>query len=284
MPLLGAHMSIEGGVDQALVRGRSIGCETVQIFVTSPNRWKGKALTEEEIARFRALQAESGIWPVIAHDTYLINLGSPDEELYRKSLEAFQDELERCVRLQLPYLVMHPGSHMGAGEETGLQRIIAALDLLREEVADYRGFVLLETTAGQGHTLGYRFEQLAQIIAGVREPGWLGVCLDTCHAFAAGYELRTPEGYQETWRQFEATLGLERLKCVHLNDSKGCLGCRLDRHAHIGEGQLGLEPFRMLLNDPRFRSLPMVLETPKGPQMAEDVRNLAVLRSLITES
>lgn len=280
MPL-GAHMSIAGGVDQAIRRGQSIGCETIQMFVTNPNRWRGKALEADEIARFHAAQEETGIRPVIAHDTYLINLGSSDEALWAKSIEAFQDELLRCEQLKLPYLVMHPGAHMDAGEEVGLRRVAEALDILRQRAADFHGQVLLETTAGQGTNLGYRFEQLAQIIAAVQDPGWLGICLDTCHIFGAGYELRTREDYEETLRQFDVILGLERLKCVHLNDSKGCLGCRLDRHEHIGKGELGLEPFRFLLNDPRFCHLPMVLETPKGPQMEEDIENLAILRSLI---
>jgi len=278
---LGAHMSIAGGVERAIQRGHSIGCETIQIFVANPNRWKGKALAQENIDRFRAAQLETGISPIVAHDKYLINLGSPKAGLWNKSREAFRDELERCEQLRLPYLVMHPGAHMGAGEEAGLKRVANALDLLRGQTAGFHVQVLLETTAGQGTNLGYRFEHLAQIIGLVQDPSWLGVCLDTCHVFAAGYELRTRDGYEETWQQFDEILGLSLLKFVHLNDSKGCLGCRLDRHEQIGQGELGVEPFRFLLNDPRIRHLPMVLETPKGPKMEEDVENLALLRSLI---
>ena len=282
MPL-GAHMSTSGGVEQAMRRGQSIGCETIQLFVANPNRWKSPPLEDEDIDRFRTAETETGIRPVVAHDIYLINLGSPDRELWEKSINAFQDELERCARLGLPYLVMHPGSHMGAGDEAGLKRIAAALDILRERAPQVAVKVLLETTAGQGTNVGYRFEHLAQIMALVQDKNWLGVCLDTCHIFGAGYELRTREDYGETWRQFNAVLGLDQLHCIHLNDSKGCLGCRLDRHEHIGKGQLGLQPFRFLLNDPRLRHLPMVLETPKGPDMKEDVENLAVLRSLIVD-
>ena len=280
MPL-GAHMSMSGGIEQAIWRGQSIGCETIQLFVANPNRWKSPPLTDEDIDRFRTAEIETGIRPIVAHDIYLINLGSPEEELWERSINAFQDEVDRCARLKLPYLVMHPGSHMGMGAEACLRRIADALDILRERALHVSVKILLETTAGQGTNVGYRFEHLAEIMALVKDRGWLGVCLDTCHVFGAGYELRTREGYEATWRQFDEILGLDLLGCIHLNDSKGCLGCRLDRHEHIGKGQLGLEPFRFLLNDPRLRHLPMVLETPKGPDMKEDVENLAVLRSLI---
>jgi len=274
-------MSTSGGIEQAIRRGRSIGCETIQLFVTNPNRWKAPPLQDEDLDRFRAAQTETGIEPIVAHDIYLINLGSPEKELWERSINAFQDELERCARLKLPCLVMHPGSHMGSGDEACLRRIADALDILRERAPDVTVKILLETTAGQGTNVGYRFEHLAEIMALVQDKSWLGVCLDTCHVFGAGYELHTPEGYEETWRQFDEILGLGLLGCIHLNDSKGGLGCRLDRHEHIGKGQLGLEPFRLLLNDPRLHHLPMVLETPKGPDMKEDVQNLAVLRSLI---
>ena len=280
---LGAHMSIAGGVKRAILRGHSIGCETIQMFVTSPNRWKSKALTQADIDGFLAARTETGIWPIVAHDTYLINLGSPDEELWTKSIDAFHDELKRCEQLELPYLVMHPGSHMGAGDEAGLRRVADALDILRERTVGFHVKVLLETTAGQGTNLGHRFEHLAQIMDWVRDASWLGVCLDTCHVFAAGYELRTREGYEETIQQFDRVLGLHLLKCIHLNDSKGCLGCHLDRHEHIGKGELGLEPFRFLLNDPRFNHLPMILETPKGTDEQGrdwDELNAAVLRGL----
>jgi len=274
-------MSMSGGIEQAIWRGQSIGCETIQLFVANPNRWKSPPLTDEDIDRFRTAEIETGIRPIVAHDIYLINLGSPEEELWERSINAFQDEVDRCARLKLPYLVMHPGSHMGMGAEACLRRIADALDILRERALHVSVKILLETTAGQGTNVGYRFEHLAEIMALVKDRGWLGVCLDTCHVFGAGYELRTREGYEATWRQFDEILGLDLLGCIHLNDSKGCLGCRLDRHEHIGKGQLGLEPFRFLLNDPRLRHLPMVLETPKGPDMKEDVENLAVLRSLI---
>jgi len=280
MPL-GAHMSVQGGVYRAFERGRQIGCETIQIFTRSPNRWAARPLTEEEIKLYKEKERETRISPVIAHDAYLPNLASPDDDLWNKSLETFRDEMVRCERLGIPYLVMHPGSHKGSGEEAGLRRIATALKRLHAEESGHRLMVLLETTAGQGSDLGYTFEQLARILELAGENDWIGVCFDTCHAFAAGYELRTREGYEKTFEALDRIIGLERLRVFHLNDSRNDLGSRVDRHEHIGKGFLGLEAFRMLLNDPRFRAHPMVLETPKGKDMHEDVENLAVLRSLI---
>lgn len=279
--LLGAHMSISGGVDKAVLRGHDLGCETIQIFTRSPRQWRPRALKEDEVLRFRKNQRETGIDPVVAHDCYLINLGSPDEDLWQKSLRVLVEEIGHCEALQIPYLVIHPGSHVGAGEEEGLRRIAQALDEARRQTADYHVLVLLEITAGQGTNLGYSFGQLSRLLELVRDDGWLGICFDTCHAFAAGYELRTREGYESTFRELDALIGLRRLKVVHLNDAKGDLGSRLDRHEHIGRGLLGLEPFRMLLNDERFEQLPMVLETPKEPDSDQDKENLRVLRSLI---
>jgi len=218
---------------------------------------------------------------VFAHGLYLINLASPDVALWAKSVDALTDDLQRCELLGLPGLVIHPGSHMGSGEEAGIARIAAALDEVHTRLAGYGVQVWLEVTAGQGGHVGYRFAQLRAIIDGTKAPERLGVCFDTAHAFAAGYELRTREGYEATWAEFDATLGLDRLRAVHLNDSKKELGSRVDRHEHIGQGLLGLEPFRFLLNDPRFRGLPMALETDKGPDLAEDKENLIVLRSLV---
>ncbi len=279
MPL-GAHMSISGGVDKAIDRGEEVGCETVQIFTRTPRQWKAREFEKEEVEDFKRKREESGISPVFAHDTYLINLGSPDEELWRRSIAVFEDELARCDALELPYLVVHPGSHVGTGEEAGLARIAEALSLVLAKKPGYRTQIVLEITAGQGDTLGYSFGQLARLIKLTEGGEALGICFDTCHAFAAGYEIRTPQGYEATFQELDEIIGLARLKVFHLNDAKGDLGSRLDRHEHIGQGRLGLEPFRMLLNDERFRELPKVLETPKGPKMEEDKENLAVLRSL----
>ncbi len=280
--LLGAHQSIAGGVEKALARGQDVGCDTIQIFVKTPNRWVSKALAEENVLAFKDAVAETSIWPVFAHSLYLINLATPDDALWQKSLDALTDDLERCELLGLPGLVIHPGSHMGSGEEVGIARISSALDEVQTRLPGYNVQVWLETTAGQGAHLGYTFAQLQAIIDGVKDPAQLGVCFDTAHAFAAGYELRTPEGYEATWAEFDETLGFDRLKAIHLNDSKKERGSRVDRHDHIGKGLLGLEPFRFLLNDSRFRGFPMTLETDKGPDLAEDKENLAVLRSLIS--
>ena len=280
-PKLGAHESIAGGVEKALARAQEVGCETLQIFVKSPNRWSSKPLAEKNIGAFKEAVEETGIWPVFAHSLYLVNLATPDDALWQKSVAALSDDLERSEQLGLPGLVLHPGSHRGAGEEAGIARIVAGLDEIHSRLPGYQVQIWLETTAGQGDHLGYRFEQLRVMIDGVREPERLGVCFDTAHVFAAGYELRSREGYEATWAGFEAALGLDRLRAVHLNDSQKDLGSRIDRHEHIGQGLLGLEPFRFLLNDPRFTHLPMILETPKGPDLDEDRENLAVLRSLL---
>jgi len=277
---LGAHMSISGGLDQAIVRGQEVGCETIQIFTRSPRQWRPRTLEDDEIERFRHKRGESGIAPVVAHDCYLINLASPDEELWRKSLAVFVEEVGHCQTLGVPYLVMHPGSHVGVGEEAGLERIAVALDRARMETPGCDVKVLLENTAGQGTNLGSTWEQLAALLTLVSDNGWLGVCFDTCHAFAAGYELRTRAGYEATWRVVDDLIGLERVEVIHLNDAKGDLGSRLDRHEHIGRGTMGLEPFRMLLNDDRFSDLPMLLETPKRPGRNDDEENLRVLRAL----
>ncbi len=280
MVLLGAHMSIAGGIDKSILRGLRIGCRAIQIFTKNTNQWRAKPLGEEEVWRFKENRQKSGMF-VFGHTSYLINLGSPDEDLWQKSVESFLLEMDRCSALGLPYLVTHPGAHLGAGEDVGLARVARALDEIFERAQDPSVTVLLEITAGQGSTLGCRFEHLAQIIEASSFPERLGICFDTCHAFAAGYDLRTPEAYAKTFSRLDALVGLGRLKAIHLNDSRGGLGSRLDRHEHIGLGRLGLEAFRLLLNDPRLRRLPMVLETPKGNDMKEDVQNLATLKSLI---
>ncbi|HWP59883.1 MAG TPA: deoxyribonuclease IV [Candidatus Acidoferrales bacterium] len=280
-PLLGAHMSIAGGVDRALLLGKKVGCEAIQIFTRSSRQWAAKPYTEEEIRNFARNRAQTGIGTVMAHDSYLFNLGSPNEELRKKSVRAFIDELERCETLSIRYLIAHPGAHMGAGEEIGMKTIARSLDEVHAAGAGYRVKIALEITAGQGSCLGYRFEQIARIIGQVRESDRLGVCFDTAHAFAAGYDIRTREGYERTFDELERAVGLERLVAFHLNDSKVELNGRVDRHEHIGKGKLGLEAFRLLLNDRRFWGLPMCLETPKGPDLKEDRLNLRRLRSLL---
>lgn len=284
MPKLGAHMSIAGGVDRAIQRGQSVGCEAIQIFTKSSNQWRAAPLTDDVLQRFHANQQETGIGPVVGHTAYLINLASPNPELWQKSVDAFVEEMERAQRMGLPYLITHPGAHTGAGEEVGIRRVAQAIDEIHGRAKDVQTMILLETTAGSGSALGGSFEQLAQMIALTGAPERVGVCLDTNHAFAAGYDLRTPDTYAATFEAFDRIVGLHRLRVFHLNDSKRDLGSRVDRHEHIGKGFMGLQPFRMLMNDPRFADRPMILETPKGPDLLEDAENLRVLRSLAEEN
>ena len=278
---LGAHESIAGGVSKAFDRAASVGCDAMQIFTKNNNRWSAKPLDPKEIERFHKKQEETGIHPVVAHDSYLINLGTPKDELWEKSINAFIDELQRAEALSIPYLVMHPGSHTGSGEETGLKRIAEGLDRCHAATDGFKVLTLLEITAGQGTNLGYTFEQLRAIIDMIDDPNRVGICFDTCHALAAGYEFRDRDSYERMWDEFDRVIGIERLKVFHLNDSLKDVGSHIDRHAHIGQGMLGLEPFRMILNDPRFDGLPGLLETPKSQDLHEDVDNLKTLRSLV---
>lgn len=278
---LGAHESIAGGLHKAFDRAQLAGCEAVQIFVKSNRSWAVKPLTEEDIERFKAKAEETCIHPVVGHTSYLLNLGTSDQVLWTKSRDMLIVELERCEALNVPYLVLHPGSHVGAGEEAGLARVAQALGEVHAATPGFRTQILLETTAGQGTNLGYCFEHLAWLMEHAPEGERLRVCLDTCHVFAAGYELRTPEGYAATMEAFDRIIGLERLKAIHLNDSKGDLGSRRDRHEHIGKGCISLEGFRHMLNDPHLAELPGLLETPKANDLHEDRENLTVLRSLV---
>ena len=280
-PLLGAHMSIAGGVDKSLLLGKSVDCDAIQIFTKSSRQWAAKPYTKEEIGLFDLNRKATGITKVIAHDSYLLNLGSPDDALRKRSVAAFVDELERCEILGVSNLVAHPGSHVGAGEVEGIKTIARSLDEVHTACPGYNVKVTLEITAGQGSNLGYRFEQIGNIADATRESDRLRVCFDTEHAFAAGYDIRTREGYERTFAEFDETIGLKLLAAFHLNDSKKELNSRVDRHEHIGKGHIGVEGFRLLLNDKRFWDLPMCLETPKGPDLAEDRENLTLLRSLI---
>jgi deoxyribonuclease-4 len=250
------------------------------------NQWVATEIDPEHASRFRAALVEFNVRHPIAHNSYLINLASPDETLWRKSVDALTVELRRAEILGIPYLITHPGSYTTSSESRGLRRIIRALDLVHRRTRDLRARCLLETTAGQGTCLGCRFEHLATILDGVRDPERLGVCFDTCHVFAAGYPLTTLRQYRATMRQLDRLVGLERIKAFHLNDSRRECGSRVDRHAHIGRGAMGLEPFRHLLADPRFREIPMYLETPKGQEegIDLDVINLTTLRSLLDAS
>jgi deoxyribonuclease IV len=276
----GAHMSVSGGLHTAFARGEAVGCRTMQIFSKNERQWNAKPLDDEAIQKFKAEQERTGIGPLIVHDSYLINLASPKDDLWEKSIAAFAHELERCQQLGIPYLVTHPGAHTGSGCDAGLQREAEALNRLLAEGVGGDTMVLLETTAGQGTCLGGRFEELAWLLEHVSYPERIGVCVDTCHIFAAGYDFRTPEGYAAVFDRLISLIGSDRIKAFHLNDSKGQLGSHLDRHTAIGEGEIGVEGFRLLVNDPRFMELPMVIETPKEPDESADIRNLTLLRSL----
>lgn len=280
-PILGAHMSIAGGVGEALTRGKQAGCECIQIFTKSSRQWASKPYSKEEIENFKRNQIETGIEVVIAHDSYLVNLGAPDEALRTKSVRAFIDELNRCEVLGVPTLVAHPGAHVGSGVEKGIRAIAKSIDEAHAGCKGFKVKIALEITAGQGSTLGHTFEQMAQIFGAVVENERLRLCFDTEHAFAAGYELRTAEGYENTFSELDKFIGIKKLAAFHLNDSIKDLGSRVDRHQHIGKGFIGLGAFRRILNDRRFFGLPMCLETPKGPDLKEDIENLATLRSLL---
>jgi len=274
-------MSIAGGLGEAFARGRAAGCNTIQIFTKNNSQWRARPLEEREVEAFRAAAHQSGISPVVAHTSYLINVASPEPMLFRKSVEALCLEAERAETLGIPSLVLHPGAHLGRGTPEGLKRAAEALDILHTRLPDARLRILLEGTAGQGTALGVRFEELAAIFALVAHPEPLAVCLDTCHLFAAGYEIRTAKGYRETLRAFEATVGLDRLKAIHLNDSKGERGSRVDRHEHIGKGRIGREGFQHFVRDRRLDGIPMILETPKDDDpLRADRRNLRLLRTL----
>ena len=276
---LGAHMSISGGLEKAVMRAQAVGCEALQIFTKNSNQWKAKPLTPSEIAAFRDACEAAEIGPVIAHSAYLINLAAPDEALYDRSIQAFLDELQRCDLLGIPYLVVHPGAHMGAGEEQGLKRVAAAIDRIHREAPETQATVTLEVTAGQGSALAYTFEHFAALLEQVHEPDRLGFCLDTCHLLAAGYDFRTRQGYARMMDAWDDLVGIERIRVFHLNDSKQDLGSRVDRHEHIGQGYIGTAGFEYVLNDRRLADVPMILETPKDDNA--DARNLATLRRLI---
>ena len=283
MPLFGAHLSIAGGLPNALTAATALGCDTVQLFTKNASQWVGKPLAEDDIREFRRVLRATKLKFPAAHDSYLINLAAPDDGLFQKSVAAFADELDRAEALGLKYLVSHPGAHTGSGEETGLARVVAGLDEVHARCSGYKVKVLLETTAASGSTLGGRFEHLAALIERVKAPERLGVCLDTCHVFAAGYPLATAADYAATFQQFDELVGLAKLKLFHINDSMKPLGSRVDRHAGIGLGEIGLDAFRRLVTDPRFANRPMILETPKvddaGGEM--DPVNLRILRQFV---
>ena len=278
--LLGAHVSIAGGFARAVERAEKLNCTAIQVFTKNQVRWDAPALKDDEIEEFNLRLSASGIRIVVGHSSYLINLASDDKTIAKKSIDALFLELDRCRKLGIPYYVIHPGAHKGAGKEKGIINIVYRL---KEAVKEYGDSVTIcvETMAGQGTTIGERFEDIASIIDGVGDE--IGVCIDTCHIFAAGYDIRTEEAYNNTFSQFDRIIGMDFLKVLHLNDSKADLGAHVDRHIHIGKGRIGLKAFGFLMNDSRFAGIPKIIETPKDSNYEYyDRQNLETLRSLLS--
>lgn len=280
--LLGAHMSIAGGLEKAIIRGESIRCSTIQIFTKSNRQWQAKPLTEEQIILFKETVNNSTIHPIVTHACYLINIAAQDSQLYEKSVNALIEELERCEQLGIPYLVLHPGSSTGHSEREALQKLINGINTALEK-AKSSTMLLLETMAGQGSILCATLEQLAFTLNGIKKVSQVGICIDTCHMFAAGYDFTTPEKYYALWREFDQIIGIEKIKVIHLNDSQKKCGSRVDRHANIAQGEIGEKAFSLLMNDPRFFNIPKILETPQTSEYAEaDYRkNMDTLEKLL---
>jgi len=283
MPLIGAHMSIAGGYFKAVDAAAELGMNCVQLFCKNNNQWRAKEIADKDVEKFQTAIAEHQVQATLCHASYLINLASPKDDLWERSIEGLAVEMQRCEMLGIPQLVFHPGAHVDSTLEEGIARIVTAIDRLHQKQADCPTMLLLETTAGQGSSIGHKFEHLQSILQQVKDPDRLGVCVDTCHIFAAGYPISEVADFKETFKQFNKLVGIDKLKAFHLNDSKKKLGSRVDRHEHIGEGEIGAEAFRYLLNDRRFKKIPMYLETPKGEEdgVANDQRNLDKLKSLI---
>lgn len=277
----GTHVSAAGGVHLALERANEFQMTACQLFTKNERQWAAKPLDPAFVERYFAKREETGIKFVVSHDSYLINVASPDDALWEKSRQALMEELRRCDVLKIPYLVSHPGAHVGSGMDSGIARVAEAINRVHDEMPGSPAMILLETTAGMGTSLGGRFEEIVAIIDAVSDKTRVGVCLDTCHVFAAGYELRDAAGYDETISAFDRIIGLSNLKCLHLNDSVKGLGSKLDRHAHIGEGELGLSAFENIVNDSRLNGIPGILETPKSADAHEDGINLAAIRALV---
>jgi len=275
--LIGAHMSAAGGLEQALLRGRALDCSVIQLFTKNTNQWKERSLKHEEIIAFQEKRKETGIGPIFSHGSYLVNLASPNPVIHKKSVQATLCELQRCQLLGIEYLVIHPGAYREEGEREGMRRIIRTINSIQRQTQEWVVTILLETTAGQGTYIGSRLEQLAEIIAGVEYPERVGVCLDTCHVFAAGYDLRSFKKCEEFFIELEKIIGLEKLKLIHLNDSLTECGSRTDRHAHIGQGKIGADAFRWIMRSSSLEQIPKIIETPKEENM--DTVNLDILRT-----
>lgn len=279
-PLLGAHISISGGLESALLRGSKTGCRTIQLFTKSPNRWKERSLERSEKERFVSLRKRLNINPIISHNSYLINIASPENHLYDKSLDALLSEMRRCEELEVDYLVMHPGVHRGAGEHRGIEKILKSLNVVHRKTGGYKVKIALENTAGQGTVLGYSLDHIGKIFEGVRERSRLAFCLDTCHIFAAGYDIRKEAVYKRLFEEINDTIGLENLAIIHMNDSGRECGSRIDRHEDIGKGKIGETPFRWIMNDERFLKVPKIIET----QERSYKQNLRLLKKFVISS
>jgi deoxyribonuclease-4 len=276
--LIGAHISTKGGLHTVFERAAAINASAIALFAKNSNQWKGKVLTDEDVQTFASLR---NVQPIVSHASYLINLATTNPEFHAKSIAAMIDELDRAERLGIHGVVLHPGAHLEAGVAAGVDQIARSLDQVHAAIPNHRAVTFLETAAGQGSCLGCTFEELGRIIDAVDDKKRVGICIDTCHIFAAGYEIRTADGYEKMVEEVDRFVGIDNVGVFHLNDSKKGLGSRVDRHQHIGEGELGLEPFRLLLNDPRFAKIPKLLETPKTIETESDQRNIAMLRGLL---
>ncbi|MFH1675058.1 MAG: deoxyribonuclease IV [Pseudomonadota bacterium] len=284
MLLLGAHFSIAGGLHKALLTAKRYGCTALQLFTKNSNTWKERIVTDDEIDQFRQARKDTGITAIASHTSYLINPASPEGQKHHMSKEALVHELERSASLDIPYVVLHPGAHMESGEEKGCIRVAGSINEIFDRVPHSGTRLLLETTAGQGTNIGYTFEQLALIIEHIKDKDRIGICFDTCHTFAAGYDIRTPEAYAKTMEKFDGIIGLDNLYVIHMNDSKKGLGSRIDRHEHIGKGEIGAAAFKEIMNDKRLETIPKILETPKGKGEKDyDKINLEVLRNMVDE-
>lgn len=277
---IGAHVSVAGGLDKVVPRAVKIGCETIQIFTKSNIQWGSRELTEDEIKNFQIDLKKFNIHPVVVHSSYLINLCARDREILKKSREAFIDELKRCENIGAMYLVFHPGAHLGKGEDYGIKLTAESINLSHERTKNFKTLTVIEITSGQGTAIGYRFDQIKKIIDLVEDKSRVGVCIDTCHLFSAGYDIRSEKGCENVFKEFDEMIGIERIKVLHLNDSKRELNSRIDRHYHIGKGYIGKDAFRYIMRNPNFKNIPKIIETPKGYDDKFDIANLTALRRL----
>ena len=282
MSLVGAHVSISGGFDHAILRGEKIGANCIQIFTKSNRQWSAKKISEEDVAKFLSQQKKSTIQIVVAHASYLINLGSSTTSVVQKSIDALVEELQRCDMLKIPFLILHPGTMRNNNEQESLQEIAQNINTVLQKAKPKHVTLLLETMAGQGSTVGNTFEQLATILKHVKHKKQIGICVDTCHIFASGYVFDAPATYKKLWQDFDKTIGLNKLKVFHMNDSKKNAGARVDRHEHIGKGMINPQAFKLLMQDPKFKKIPKILETPKGAdEFADDIKNIKALQKYL---